>query len=217
MLDAECTYTLKEKYINNIQKSRYIYFWGVFLGQCLDNNSAPLRSFETKMLPSEAAFRGATQEIGPKLWILHFYIKNKEMRVKMIFWGVFLGQCLDHNSAPLRSFETKIWPSEAEFRGASRDTGPEVWILDFYIENIEIHAKKSDFLYFFFQKKRMTWKNKSKTWFSKIVWNFQGLIFGPWEVVCAGSRAWKRTKCIKKLKNNVIIFFENFRIFVFRP
>ena len=27
-------------------------------------------------------------------------------------------------------------------------------------------------------------------------------------MVCAGSRAWKRTKCIKKLKNNVIIFFK---------
>ncbi len=38
----------------------------------------------------------------------------------------FLGQCLDHNSAPLRSFETKILPSEAEFRGAGREIGPEL-------------------------------------------------------------------------------------------
>ena len=65
-----------------------------------------------------------------------------EIRVTPHFLGVFWGQCLDHNSAPLRSFETKIWPSEAEFRGAGREIGPELWILDFGIEKIEIRVKK---------------------------------------------------------------------------
>ena len=59
----------------------------------------------------------------------------------LILGGVFLSQCLDHNSAPLRSFETKIWPSEEEFRAAGREIGPELWSLDFHIENIEIHTK----------------------------------------------------------------------------
>ena len=65
------------------------------------------------------------------------------------FLGRFLGHCLDHNSAPLRSFETKKKTSEAEFRGAGRDIGPGLWILNFYIKNMEIRVNKSDVLVFF--------------------------------------------------------------------
>ena len=57
-------------------------------------------------------------------------------------------------------------------------------------------------LFFFQLKHQKTLQKKSQeTWFSKIVWNFQGWIFGPWEVICTDSQARRLSKKVPKVRN----------------